>query len=320
MAKRPKTLETTILAIDLLRRIPAVRKVTAKELHAQLKNAGTHCTLRTVQRQLETLSQHFGVVRDETSKPYGYSWHNRAQGLALTSLTAQESLLLTLAKKHLKHLLPPRLMASMDDFFEQATRNLGPDSKAELEREWPSKVRVVAANQPLLPPQIKPGILETVSEALYANCWLNVDYRNRSGACKKAQHIMPLGLAQQGACLYLVCRFDGYSNERSLALHRILAAKTNGLKFERPADFSLAQYDADGRFGFGDGTYIRLQFCIEKEAGLHLLESKLSADQTVKELATTYEISATVIDCALLDRWLLGFGQDITKLRRSPLN
>ncbi|GAD21999.1 hypothetical protein AVS7_01759 [Acidovorax sp. MR-S7] len=40
MAKRSDTLETVLLAVELLRRIPRGRKVTASELHQQLKHAG----------------------------------------------------------------------------------------------------------------------------------------------------------------------------------------------------------------------------------------------------------------------------------------
>ena len=50
MAKRSDTLETVLLAIELLRRIPRGRKVTASELHRQLKDAGFDRDLRTVQR------------------------------------------------------------------------------------------------------------------------------------------------------------------------------------------------------------------------------------------------------------------------------
>ena len=60
----------------------------------------------------------------------------------------------------------------MDGFFSQARRNLGPDSSARLEREWPNKVRVVATSQPLLPPKVVPGVFEMVSEALYSNRWV----------------------------------------------------------------------------------------------------------------------------------------------------
>lgn len=319
MAKRSDTLETVLLAVELLRRIPRGRKVTASELHRQLKDAGIDRDLRTIQRQLEMLSEHFEIERDDRSKPYGYRWLEQAKALAVPNLTPQESLLLQLAEAHLKNLLPSRLMKSMEGFFNQARRNLGPDSSARLEREWPSKVRVVATSQPLLPPKIVQSVFEVVSEALYCNRWLTLDYRNSAGKLNKVE-VMPLGLVQQGPRLYLVCRYRGYHNERNLALHRALSAEMSTLTFDRPKEFNLKKYDDDGRFGFGDGEKIFLTFHIASDAGLHLLESPLSNDQKVIQLdGGKLEITATVVSSAMLDWWLRGFGQAVSNVRKTPL-
>lgn len=319
MAKRSDTLETAILAIELLRRIPRGRKITATELHSQLKDAGIERELRTIQRQLEMLSEHFDIERDDRSKPYGYRWLERAKGLALPNLTPQESLLLGLAEEHLKNLLPARLMNSMEGFFTQARRNLAPDSNAKLEREWARKVRVVATTQPLLPSKIIPGVFEAVSDALYHNRWLKLNYKNSNGKQGDAE-VMPLGLAQQGARLYLVCRYAGYDNERSLALNRIISAESTGQTFTRPPEFDLKKYDDDGRFGFGKGKRIQLKFRIKKYAGLHLLESPLSTDQQAIDCDDgCYEITATVVDSLILDKWLLGFGDDVMEIERNSL-
>lgn len=316
MPKRPDTRETAILALELMRRIPRNRTVTAKELHEQLADTDVGRDLRTIQRQLEMLSGYFDIERDDRSKPYGYRWKEKSRGMALPTLSEQESLLLMLAEQHLRSLLPSSLMKSMDGFFVQARANLAPYSNAKREREWLSKVRVVSTTQPLLPPKVKPGVFEQVSNALYANQWLCVDYENAAGKRTQAD-VMPLGLAQQGERLYLVCRFKDYDNERSLALHRIISAQASTFTFERPKDFDLEKYDDEGRFGFGTGKRIKLIFRINKEAGYHLLESKLSEDQKVKELEGAYEITATVVESEQLEWWLRGFGDAVKIVSRA---
>ena len=319
MPARPDTLETVRLAVELLRRIPRGRKITTGELHRQLKDAGMERNLRTIQRQLEMLSTHFEIERDDRSKPYGYRWKEQAHSLAVPHLTPQESLLLQLAQEQLKHLLPARLMQSMDGFFTQARRNLCDAPDTALERQWPHKVRVVATSQPLLPPAIAPGVLEEVSEALYANRWLELDYRNAAGSCKSVK-VMPLGLAQQGPRLYLVCRYDGFDNERSLALHRIQKAQASTLSFERPEEFDLQRYEDDGRFGFGEGQRITLSFQIEKEAGFHLRETPLSPDQQIRDIDEDWmEVKATVVDSAMLEWWLRGFGDSVHQVKRRKI-
>ena len=316
MPKRPDSLETLQLSHELLRRIPKGRTITAPELREQLADAGFERDMRTIQRQLEMLSECFDIERDDSAKPYQYSWKPCAKGLSLPCLSAQESLLLMLAEQHLSSLLPAKLMKSMDGFFTQARSQLGSKDTSKREREWLEKVRVVSTSQPLLPPKIDPTVFDQVSNALYGNQWLEVDYKNAAGK-RTATRVMPLGLAQQGPRMYLVCRFVGYDNERSLALHRILTASASTLTFERPKDFDLKQYDDDGRFGYGDGQLVRLSFRIEKEAGLHLLESPLSTDQTVVELDDSYVITATVVDSAMLEWWLRGFGESISEIIRT---
>jgi predicted DNA-binding transcriptional regulator YafY len=318
MAKRSDTIETVLLALELLHRILRNRKVSAPELYEQLSGTKVERNLRTIQRQLEMLSEHFEIERDDRSKPYGYRWKERARGWSLPMLSEQESLLLTLAEMQLRSLLPGSLMKSMEGFFAQARSNLGQHANAKHEREWLSKIRVVSETQPLLPPKIKPGVFEEVSNALYGNRWLNLDYKSAAGKVTKAE-VMPLGLAQQGPRLYLVCRFKDYENERSLALHRINAAKALALTFERPKDFDLQKYDADGRFGFGEGKRIRLSFRISKSVGAHLQETPLSTDQQATDLGEWYEIRATVVDTAQLRWWLRGFGDRVRDVQEQDV-
>lgn len=130
---------------------------------------------------------------------------------------------------------------------------------------------------------------------------------------------MPLGLAQQGPRLYLVCRYRNFKNERSLAVHRIISAQASTITFERPKNFDLQKYDDDGQFGFGEGKRIRLSFQINKEAGLHLLESPLSIDQKVEDFGSHFQIIATVVDTAQLEWWLRGFGEQVSCVHREDI-
>ena len=309
MPKRPATYDTLSLSLVLLRRIPRSHYVTSQQLHEGVRAEGFERKERSIQRLLDALSSNFSIDRDERSKPYGYKWKPQAPGFNVPALNAQESLLLLLAEQHIRPLLPDQVMKVMDVFFTQARSNLSIHDEAVLEKEWLGKVRVVSETQPLLPPKLADEVLEQTSQALYNNQWLDLDYTNGRGE-RKQHRVMPLGLAQQGPRIYLVCRFEGYDNERSMAMHRIHTAKATGLHFERP-QFDLADYDNDGRFGVGDGQKIKLRFCIGKGAGLHLLESPLSMDQEVVVHADHYAISATVVQTMVLDKWLNGFGEKV---------
>ena len=318
MTKRPDNQEALIFALELLRRIPRQYKVTARELHRQLQEAGLKKDLRTVQRHLKLLSETFDIECDDREKPYGYRWNKHAEGFCVPRLSLQDSLLLTLAQQYLHTILPAKLMQSMEGFFTQARYDLKHHDEHLPEQEWLSKVRIVDTTQPLLPPTIKPKVFEAVSNALYDNKWLKLNYKNAEGR-QGGYRVMPLGLAQQGPRLYLVCRFEGFDNERSLALHRIISAEVSTMSFKRPPEFDLKKYDNDGRFGFGEGERIRLTFRIDKPNGFHLLESPLSDDQSVRELDGEYEITATVVDTEQLNWWLRGFGDAVRGVEKQSL-
>lgn len=324
MPRKPENLETLHISLELLKRIPRQRKVSAPELHTQLQEAGFERDLRSIQRQLESLCQHFDIECDKSARPYGYRWKEGAAGLSLPGLTEQESLLLSLAEHNLRHQLPTSLMKSLQGFFEQARRNLSPaqaDVPAVRAREWLSKVRVVSATLPMLPPRVLPGVFEQVSQALYNNCWLQISYTNVEGKRTEAK-VMPLGLAQQGVRLFMPCRFDGYSDTRNLALHRIQNATCTTLRFTRPADFDLASYDDNGRFAFGEGTKVQIHLWISDHHAVLLAESPLAADQRLapsKRPEGGHELHATLTDSSLLLWWVRSQGDAVKVLAPEDL-
>lgn len=144
MAKRSNSQESITLALELLKRIPRLRKITAKELHEQLQSAGIDRDIRTIQRNLEMLCEYFDIERDDRSKPYGYTWKNSSNGLSLPNLNPHESLLLSLAEDYLSNLLPNNVMDSLSVFFDEARYQLHPSGENSKEREWLKKVRVVS--------------------------------------------------------------------------------------------------------------------------------------------------------------------------------
>ncbi len=318
MPNKQKSNDTLRRLLFVMSRIPAYGQgLSASALHEQLESVGYACSLRTAQRDLKMLAEEFGFAVDDSGQESFYSWMKDAKGLVIPALTPQDSLLLALAEKHLDRLLPANTLKSMKSFFLAAEHNLQ-TSRATREKGWLSKVRVVSTTQPLLPPEIKPEVLEAIGEGLYLDHCLNVSYQNRVG--KRSESVIkPLGLVQQGVRLYLVCQFETYDDYRILAVNRIVKAQCSAIGFERPKDFDLANYDNDGKFGIGDGKKIRVTFSISKNEGALIIESRLSKDQTVAELDGHYRITATVIQSQMLDRWLRGFGDHVWDIEKVTL-
>lgn len=311
-------LDNALLILEILRRIPRRTYTTSVHLREQIIAAGHDVSLRTVQRHLDAICSRFAIECDTRGKPFGYRWMEGAEGLKLPLLTASEALLLQLAKSEISQLLPARALASMAPLFSTARRELESSPAPQVERRWLKKVQRIPESQPLLTPKIASVVFDAVSDALYRECKLNIHYRNAQGRHKQAT-VWPLGLVQQGVRLYLVCRFEGYDNERILALPRIVQAEARSEVFPWPTGFDLANYCNDGEFGMSRGRKVRLRFHIDKTCGQHLLESPLAADQTASDLGDKLEITATVADTELLLRWLRGWGEKIDGIEMTPL-
>lgn len=320
MAERKKTIDGLVMTLELLKRIPASRWVTIKDVQAELELQDSRFirSERNYQKMFRNLVNEGLIDEDASSKPHHFKTNETSKRLTVRNLNAKESLLLTLAEQQLRSLLPSKLMKCMDSFFTEARSQLSEKSSAQLEREWLTKVRTMSTTQPMLPPKVDPNVFQQVSDALFSNQWLDLTYK--SATTKKATDykVMPLGLIQQGQRMYLACRFDGYDDDRSLALHRIFSAKASTLQFQRPKDFDLSGVNEDLSFGHGPPKMIRVTFTIDNANGLHIVECPLSKDQRVVELDDAYQITATVADTHVLDRWLAGFGDSVYEISKKP--
>ena len=308
MAREQKTLDQTLVYLEIIKRIPRRSSVSTQDLLNSLASAGINLPLLTLQRYLKVLTESDVVpIRcDRSSRPYSYRLDMDASPYLFSQLTPQECLLLKLAKENLKNQLPAHISRSFDPIFETVEDNLVSRDKTRKEKAWLKKVAVVANSLPQIPPTFKARIFDTISEALYDDKKLEITYRNIDKAVKK--HVVtPLGLVQQDHRLYLVCQFDGYNNIRHLPLHRMDDATM--MEAANPVQhFDLEQYIRERHFNYsGDELrtiHLVMDFTNEQTA-MNLREAPFTRHQTITELENgTYRLEADLEDSILLDGWI----------------
>lgn len=292
---------------------PFPRKISAAELTERVKSRGFDISKRTMERNLQSLSQMFPIQSDERSRPYGWSWSRDADAFTLPAMSPLQALTLSLARDHLESLLPASLMQTLAPYFRCADNVLMSGESIKNLASWRDKVAIVPSSQALIPPHYDEGIVETVHAALLAGKQLEIDYVSRSSA-PGTRIVHPLGLVQRGAVIYLVAAMYD-ADIRILALHRIRSAKMLGLSVSEPENFCLARYIAQGAFGFPKSEEkIRLVVRFTASAVAHLRETALSEDQELIEEGDTVCVKATVIDSPQLRWWLRGFGGQVEVL------
>ena len=304
----------------LLQRIPrAPRKVSTAELQQALATAGMDVKLRTIQRDMEYLSSQFGLQCDDRDKPYGWYWLKTAPILELPGMSMDAALTFKLVETYLHQSLPGSTLVFLKPYLSAADSMLNDNADKQLS-QWARHIRIIPSGLALLPPEIDPDVHEAVYHAVFDGRQLQIGYQKTTDDRIWPYRVHPLALVVRDSVIYLLCIFASYSDVRQLALHRIKHAELTEDMAHTPADFDLDAYIAAGELNVRCGTDLRLKCRFVAPDGLYLLETPLSADQTITwENETTYTLEATVPWSAALMRWLLGWSADIEVLGPAAL-
>lgn len=308
--------DTLLRQWQMLRLIPRYPlKITAKQLFEKLQAENYATTKRTVERDLQSLSESFPIGSDEREKPYGWSWAKDGAIFDLPGISNTEALTFKLVEQHLKPILPASTLAQLRAYFATADKKLTSLSEHSPAHSWLDKVRVISPAQTLLPPVIDEDAQRVISNGLLHDKQIKMTYHKR-GKEEAAEYIVhPLGLVERGQVIYLVCTMFTYRDPRILALHRVVAAEILEEPCQRPDGFSLDAYIASGGFGSGGEGMITLEAVFTNQAGDHLFETPLSADQVlVPQGNGRVQVTATVVNTEQLRWWLLGFGERVEVL------
>lgn len=306
----------------MLHAIPrAPRKISVQAIRARLSDSDFLVTARTIQRDLQELSQVFPLTVDDRDKPFGWSWQQDSPNFDLPGLSVPEALTLTLVQQHLANSLPPGTLDLLQPYFKSAGQALGAIEADAKSNVWLGKVRTIAPMQRLLPPVVNDACQRVIYEALLRDQQLKLSYRKRdAGTVVQYDAVHPLAVIQRGQLIYLVCMFSDYDDIRTLAMHRVVDAEMLYLPSRSALGFSIDDYIDSGNMGVRTGDPIRLKAVFAKSCGEHLYETALSRDQVLTTLVDgRLQLVATVPNTKELQWWLLGFGDGVEVLAPAEL-
>jgi predicted DNA-binding transcriptional regulator YafY len=299
---------------DTLRLIPrAPNKATAEQIQEGLRTRGYRVSKRTVERDLDKLSTIFPLESDDRSKPFGWRWAKHAMPLDVPAMDLPTALTLHFVNEHVASLLPQSVRSHLAPHLGMAERTLDAHTGSPLKR-WTRKVMVIPQGQPLLAPEVKPGVMDTVYEAVLTERRLKLHYRPQAKTTTTKRYTAsPLGLVWRNRVCYLVVTLFDYEDLLQLALHRIERATVLDEPVKVPKGFSLKRYVEEGAFDYPiGGKPIKLKAIFTRDAAYHLRETPLSKDQRITDIDEHHvRLTATVADTHQLRWWLLSFGDEV---------
>jgi predicted DNA-binding transcriptional regulator YafY len=309
-------LDTVFRQIEILRMIPLhPRRIAVTEIHKRLVGDDYEITIRSIQRDLRSLSGRFAITGDD-AKPQGWSWIG--EPILIPTLDPQTALTFSLVEQFLRPVLPKATLSAMEPHFKSARNVLSSTRKLEA---WPEKVRILPRGLSLQPPRINAEVQNVIYDALFTERKVRMKYFPRGDQKSKDYDVHPLGIVVRDQVIYLVCTLWDYEDVIQLALHRIREAELLDEPASRPKDFNLDGYIREGAFGYKvSESPIQLRVLFEEGAALHLHETPLSKDQVLTRQADGRELlEATVLDTSELRWWLLGFGSGVEVLEPKEL-
>jgi len=284
----------------------------ASELTQKLSDLGYSVSLRTVQRDLVSLSEIYALeVNDKNPRDYGWRWKKGAR-INIHEMGTPEALALNMAKLHLAPLLPKITFEALEPLFEAAETWLDKKAKPNNKnpKNWINKIRVVQPAQSFIAPNINDGVQENIYHALMDDKKIFVSYQSIDNAEPKKYELNPLGLIVRGSIYYLVATAKEYTQVTLYALHRFLSVENLQKNIKIPVGFDL---DDAIRNGLGDFSsepqQITLKIRCDEYLSVYLKETPLSKDQIIQPDSDGKSlITATVNETWQLNLWLKSQG------------
>ena len=291
--------------------------ITTSELVAQLNDQGIMVTKRTVERDLAYLEEDKAIHHLDEAKPF--RWKRLGVSvLDQRGIEVADAVAFSLAKNIIQQLLPAALADTLKPRFEQAQRVLDANQSDNRFVQWADNVRYIPPSLSFLPPTVSDGVRKGVHEGLLNGLQLKVEYANPEASKYSDLTLNPLGLIHKGHVAYLVATTFEYSDVCLYALHRMRSPKPTTEPANRPADFSLDAFLANGGMEFGCGKMIQLEARVSSKLACYLAETPIAEDQQLRT-DNGYVLTATVKDSWMLSFWILSQGEDITVLSPASL-
>ena len=289
------------------------RTIDSVTIRKRLRDEGLGTTnLRTIQRDLEMLSQSFplGTV-DPGKRPIKWQWMKDAAPLEIPALDPTEAVAMKLIETYLRPLLPGAMLDALVPHFESAERVLKSEGGLGPAR-WTRLIRLLPEGIQLLPPKVDVAAQRAVYDALLRETQLELVYRPRGSTQDKLYRVNPLGLVVRNRVIYLVASLVESDELRQFVLHRTLSARALDERATSPRGFDLDKYIEEGEFSWPTGRKIRLVAIFDRGPAKTLFETPLSRDQSMTQLDEgRFKLVATVQETRELHWWLSSFGPEV---------
>jgi len=303
--------ETLIRHWAMLKRIPrSPHKITASQLHDHLDRLGMVTTIRTIQRDLISLSLEFPLLYDQ-GKPIGWSWRREAPHLSIPGMDSHTALTFVLVKEQLQKALPPSTTDHLKPWFEEA--KLVIDRNSSTLFNWSNKIRFVSKSISRIQYEVNQEVREVVYDSLLNGFQIILTYKAISNTANpKSYAVHPLGLVITDDGIYLICTIRERMDITTLHMNRIINAVSTKRLINIPPNFDIDEI-ANSSFHIKLGDHpIKLKFKLSNTEAKRLEEAPINNTQRISSIDKDWSlVSVLTNDTVHLRKWIFSLGSEV---------
>ena len=287
------------------RKFPNCRKL-AHELEVSEK---------TIQRDIEFMRYQLGLPIEYDQLHFGFVYTERVTAFPSIQVSEGEIVALFVAQKALQQYRGTSFEAPLRAAFQK----IGHGLKDKVTFSWSdlnAAISFRSAGQSLADLEV----FEVLSHAVLESAEIEFRYRKLRGTAAETRRVRPYHIGCVDNQWYLFA-FDLDRNQlRTFALPRVREPRRTGVRFRRPANFSIGKF-LDSSFGVfqSDGrTTVRVRF--QPFAAQLVRERMWHHSQKIKELRDGgLELQLRLGSLEEIERWILSWGDQAEVLEPARL-
>ena len=259
---------------------------------------------KTIQRDLDFMRDRLGLPIEYDQLRFGFFYSEPVTGFPSVEVSEGEIVALFVAQKALAQYRGTPFEKQLGAAFEKISKGL----QDKVTFNW-DDIDASISFRGIGTTTADLELFEIVSKAVLRSRELEFEYKKLKGDRHELRKVQPYHLGCVENQWYLFAHDLARGQLRTFALARMRKVRGSGVKFSRPADFSIGKLLSES-FGVFTGTrHYRIRIRFDELAARLVCERSWHSSQKIKPLPNgEIEITLQLANLTEIERWVLGWG------------
>lgn len=259
---------------------------------------------KTIQRDIDFMRDRLGLPIEYDPLQFGFYYTEPVAGFPSIEVSEGEIVALFVAQKALEQYRGTSFEKPLRLAFEKMTDGL----RDKIAFNW-ADLRGAISFRGIGTTTADLDLFETVSKAVLKSHELAFEYKKLNSARFESRKVQPYHLSCIENQWYLFAHDLGRRQLRTFALPRMRKAKGTGIRFDRPADFSITRHLSDSFGVFSGKGHHRVRIHFDAFASRLVSERQWHPSQKIKRLPNDeIEVTLQLGSFEEIERWILSWG------------